>query len=178
MVPRPRASTCGATHPSTLANAQKAWNSGQHVRSRLVLGLSMLPARPISGDDTVLAGSSVPWRRCLLMPKRAGRLESGSGSERRKSRSQPWIGRGDSRTHTPLNALKGGVSAPFGTIETDETKTREVRFCERANRPPPSTQPRSVRVGYARCTAHHLTLAALRNTVFLPLVRRSEGWLL
>ena len=112
------------------------------------------------------------------MPKRAGRLESGSGSERRKSRSQPWIGRGDSRTHTPLNALKGGVSAPFGTIETDETKTREVRFCERANRPPPSTQPRSVRVGYARCTAHHLTLAALRNTVFLPLVRRSEGWLL
>ena len=175
MVPRPRASTCGATHPSTLANAQKAWNSGQHVRSRLVLGLSMLPARPISGDDTVLAGSSVPWRRCLLMPKRAGRLESGSGSERRKSRSQPWIGRGDSRTHTPLNALKGGVSAPFGTIETDETKTREVRFCERANRPPP---PSLGLCGWVMPAVQHTISPLQRCEPLLPLVRRSEGWLL
>ena len=160
MGPRPRASTCGATLPSTLANAQNAWNSGQHVHNRLVLGRSMLPGRPVSGDGDVLAGSSVSRGGCLLMRKcshsarqndgtevrdcvsdcalgRAGRLESGPGSERRKSRSQPLKGRGDIRTHTPLNALKSGVSAPFGTIETDETKTREVIFCERANSPPP-----------------------------------------
>ena len=92
------------------ANAQKAWNSGQHVHSRLVLGRSMLPGRPVSGDDSVLAGSSVPRRRCLLMPKRSHSTRQNDGTEVRDCVSDCAWGREGWRAGPDLKDVEVEVS--------------------------------------------------------------------